>query len=101
MKLFFPYLEWEVLREPVTITEVKDKPELPKGQKRIVIDRDDNYNLRATLSFNSPLGNDLPTPSAAAGSFSEKFDIQGSYYDLVHYTLESCLIENTTIRLVP
>lgn len=99
LKHFFPYLEWEVLREPVTITEVEDKPELPKGQKRIVIDRDDNYNLRATLSFISPLKIDLPKPSAA-GSFAEGFDIQGSYYDLVHYTLESCVIGNTTIRLV-
>jgi hypothetical protein len=101
MRLFFPYLEWEVLREPVTITEVEDETELPKGQKRIVIDRDDNYNLRATLSFNSHLGDDLPKPSAVVGSFPEEFDIQGSYHDLVHYTLESCLIKNTTIRLAP
>lgn len=102
MKLFFPYLEWEALREPVTITKVEDDSELPKGQKRIVIDRDDNYTIRATLFFNSPIGEDLPRPiAAAAGSFPETFDVQGSNYDVVHYTLESCLIKNRTLRLAP
>jgi len=34
-----PYLEWEILREPVAIYKVADRTELPKGQKRIMINR--------------------------------------------------------------
>jgi len=88
-----PYLEWELLREPITLSKVEDRAELPEGPKKIVIDRDEDYNLRATLfSKNSAFGGDLHQSPAVAGSFPETFDTQGSHSDLVHYTLESCLI---------
>ena len=46
-KLFPPYLEWEILREPVTISKVEDTSELPKGKKKISINRDEEYKLYA------------------------------------------------------
>lgn len=101
MENFLPYLEWEVLRKPITISEVEDRKELPKGKKNIMIDRDEDYNLRATLYFEDSdfLGRRGET-SPAAGSFLERFDIQGSYLDFTAYTLESCLIGKTTIHRI-
>lgn len=95
-KFVLPYLEWEVLREPITISKVDDRTELPKGKKKIVINRDEDYNLRATLYFKDStiLSDRVPD---VAGSFPETFNIQGSHSDLVCYTLESCLIADTTI----
>lgn len=87
------YLEWEVLLEPVTISKVDDRPELPKGKKKIMISRDEDYNLRARLHFeDSTFEEDLHQSSNVAGSFTEGFDIQGSRSDIVHYDLESCTI---------
>lgn len=100
-KTFLPYLEWEILREPITITKVDSRIELPKGKKKIVVNRDEDYNLRATLYFkDSAFKGDLRQSSAIAGSFPERFDIQGSYFDSVFYTLESCLIGDTTIHMI-
>ena len=95
-----PYLEWEVLREPITVPKVDDRIELPKGQKKIVINRDEDYNLKATLYFK---GNDvlraLVRVPDVVGALAETFDIQGgSYSDRVYYTLESCLINNATLH---
>jgi len=96
-----PYLEWEILREPVAIYKVADRTELPKGQKRIMINRDEDYNLKATLHFKDPeFDRHFQRLSDVAGSFPETFDIQGSHSDLIHYTLESCLIGGITIHLV-
>jgi hypothetical protein len=33
-------LEWEVLREPITVTKVDDRSELPKGEKKITVSRE-------------------------------------------------------------
>ena len=41
--------EWEVLREPITVPKIEDTKELPEGQKKIVITRDDHYKLQAVL----------------------------------------------------
>ena len=96
-----PYLEWELLREPITISKVDDRIELPRGKKKIIISRDEDYNLKATLYFkDSTFRRDRRQSSAVAGSFPEGFDIQGSYFDLRYYTLESCLIGGTTIHLI-
>jgi len=96
-KSVLPYLEWEVLSEPITISKVDDRAELPKGPKKITINRDEDYNLRATLYFKDPSFMSDRGPDVA-GSFPETFDIQGSYSDLVYYTLESCLIGDITIH---
>lgn len=94
----FPYLEWEVLREPITISNVDDRMELPKGQKKIVVNRDDDYNLTARLHFKDPdFYKLMRQQSAEPGSFAETFDIHGSYYDHLHCTLESSLIKATKI----
>ena len=102
MKDFFlPYLEWEVLHEPITISKVDDRTELPQGKKKIVVDRDEDYNLRGTLYFKDPtFEGDLGQLSAVAGSFTEGFDIKGSCYDSVFCTLETCVIGKTTLRWI-
>ncbi len=88
-----PYLEWEVLVEPVTITEVDDRPELPKGKKEIKIERDEDYNLKARLHFEDSIFEEGLRPSSGvAGSFAEGFDIQGSHFDIIHYSLKSCTL---------
>ncbi|MCD6513294.1 MAG: hypothetical protein J7L07_00045 [Candidatus Odinarchaeota archaeon] len=93
---FLPYLEWEVLREPITIPNIDDIKELPKGQKKIVITRDEHYNLRVVLSIKSdPKSIDLffekVLKTIVPGSFVELFEITGSdQNDLRQYTLESC-----------
>jgi len=89
-----PWLEWEVLREPITIPNVDDAEELPEGNKKIVITRDEHHNLQAVLSmkgdcefFRKETKNTVP------GSFIELFEISGSdQYESERYTLESCHI---------
>jgi hypothetical protein len=89
-----PWLEWEVLREPINIPNVDDAEELPEGKKKIVITRDEHYNLQAVLSmkgdcefFRKETKNTVP------GSFIELFEISGSdQYESKRYTLESCHI---------
>jgi hypothetical protein len=78
-----PYLEWEVLQEPITIPEVDNKKELPEGQNKIVINRDENYNLRAVLSTEGDHKFFAENISAI-----KPFTITDS--DDRHYTLESC-----------
>ena len=80
-----PHLEWEVLQEPIIIPEVDDKKELPQGQKKIAITRDERYNLRVVLSTEGD------RKFFAKGIFAIKpFTITGSdFYDR-RYTLESC-----------
>jgi hypothetical protein len=97
---FLPYLEWEILSKPVTFDKVEDRKELPEGYKKIMIDRDDNYNLRATLSFKSSVfAASFSKLPSIAGSFPETFDVDG-FSDFARYTLESCLIENVTTHLI-
>jgi len=89
----FPY-EWEVLREPITVPKIDDTKELPEGQKKIVITRDDHYKLQAVLStkgdpefFRKKAKNIVP------GSFVEPFEITGSdQHNWRRYTLESCYL---------
>jgi hypothetical protein len=101
-KIILPYLEWEVLREPITISKVEDRTEIPKGEKKIAINRDEDYNLRATLYFEDlASGEVLRQSSAVVGSFHEGFDVQGSRMESIFYTLESCLIGTTTFHVMP
>jgi len=80
-----PHLEWEVLQEPIIIPEVDNKKELPEGQKKIVITRDESYNLRAVLSTEGD------HKFFTKGIFAIKpFTIAGSDFYGRRYTLESC-----------
>jgi hypothetical protein len=93
-----PYLDWECLNEPMTITQVEDRTELPVGKKKIMVNRDNEYNLLGTLYFkDSPREVAWRHPSNIAGEVSKGFDINGSS-DLANCTLESCLIGDTTIH---
>lgn len=89
-----PYLEWEVLREPITIPKVEDARELPEGPKKIVINRDECYKLQALLSMkgDSKLFTEK-IKDVVPGSFVKPFEITGSDQDgFIHYTLESCCL---------
>lgn len=83
-----PHLEWEVMREPITIPKLDDTKELPEGQKEIRITRDESYNLQAAL-FTESRPNRL-TKSIVPCRFAELFEITGfDSYDR-RCTLESC-----------
>jgi hypothetical protein len=83
-----PHLEWEVMREPITIPKVDDTRELPEGENEIKITRDESYNLQAAL-FTKSRPNRL-TKSIVPYRFAELFEIKGSdSYDR-RCTLESC-----------
>jgi len=92
-KLFPPYLEWEILREPVTISKVEDTSELPKGKKKISINRDEEYKLKATIHFEDPFPRSLYRQAhhRVAGSFADLYDIKGSSNYAV-YTIESAAL---------
>ena len=101
-KFVLPYLEWEVLHKPITIPKVNDIKELPEGQKRIKIDRDERYKLRGILIFEGDyklLLKELHRLNVApAGSFVKTFEIQGSNQSgFKCYTLESCSISGGKI----
>jgi hypothetical protein len=88
--VFLPYLEWEFMNKPLSITTVNDYERLPKGQKKITMARDDDYNLKAVLDFEDinfdALYNSNQPP---AGSFIEYFEITGSDYKGAYlFTLE-------------
>jgi hypothetical protein len=91
-----PYLEWDFLNKPVSITKVDDNDNLPKGKKKILIERDEDYNLKAILQFEDPkFGH---TSSNVAGSFSKGFQISGySNSGLLSCVLESCHVGNIHI----
>jgi hypothetical protein len=85
------YLDWDFLQKPVTITKIVDNINLPRGAKKVVLERDNEYNLKGTLKFEDlkffPRCNDV------AGIFYEGFDIQGfSDNDSTSFILESCHI---------
>ena len=90
-EVFLPYLEWEFMNKPVTITSVNDNPHLPKGEKRITVARNEDYQLNTMLEFNDLdfILND--SNEAPAGSFVKYFDATGSDYLAYHlFTLENC-----------
>jgi len=94
-----PWLEWEVLREPINIPNVDDAEELPEGKKKIVINRDEHYNLQAVLSMNGDCEFfRKETKNTVPGSFIELFEISGSNITGgAQYTLESCYIAETHV----
>ena len=89
-----PYIEWEFMNKPITISSVNEHPRLPNGSKKIIVTRDEDYNLKAVLTFNDYnfiFPNPLNEPPA--GSFIEYFDITGSDYLATYlFTLENCHI---------
>ena len=81
------------MTKPLSITTVNEHVRLPKGQKKITVTRDEDYNLEATLEFDD-FG--FQTIDAPAGTFIETFDITGSDYNDLHlFSLENCHIGGT------
>ena len=81
------HLEWEVMREPITILKA-DGEKLPQGQNKIVITRDEYYMLRAVLS--TERRPEFFTKVRDRHGFVEPFDITIPDFHGRHYTLESC-----------
>jgi hypothetical protein len=83
--------DWDFVQKPISITKLIDNVHLPKGEKKIVVERDDEYNLKGTLNFEDP--SFFPRRNEVAGTFHKGFDIQGfSNDDSILYALESCHI---------
>lgn len=91
------------MNKPISITTVNDYERLPKGQKKIVIDRDEDYNLRAVLHFGDlDFGASYYSAVAAvpAGSFVNYFEITGSDYKKHNlYTLENSYVNPPETRI--
>jgi hypothetical protein len=89
--------EWEVLREPITVPKIDDTKELPDGQKKIVITRDDHYKLQAVLyTKGDPEFFRKKAKNIVPGSFVEPFEIIGSdQHNWRRYTLESCYLSSS------
>jgi hypothetical protein len=89
-----PDLEWELMTKPLTVTKVNDNERLPKGQKRIIITRDNDYNLHGELEFeDNDFGSSYFCNQSSPGTFIKYFEITGSNHsDSRQYTLENCYI---------
>ena len=98
---FFPHLEWEVLRQPVTFNKIDQNDHLPKNPKEIRISRDEEYNLKAFLEFKVPssIGKNIKKKPNVEDSVGKPFSINSSS-DGVSYTLESVLIGSTNITRI-
>ena len=97
---FPPHLEWEFMNKPISITTVNEHESLPKGQKKIVIDRDEDYNLRAVLHFKDTDFMFASKSTDVPGSYIDTFEITGSDYINYHfYTLESSYIRSVQRRM--
>jgi hypothetical protein len=91
------FIDWDFLRNPISITKIVDHIKLPKGVKKIVVERDDDYNLKGTLKFED--FKFLPERDRVAGSFDEGFKIEGISDDgLISYALDSCHIGSISFK---
>src|SRR4030066_951722 len=85
------FIDWDFLRNPVSIDKIADNINLPKGVKRIVFERDDDYNLKGTLKLEDL--EFLRKSNNVAGSFDKGFNIEGFSDDgQISYNIESCHI---------
>jgi hypothetical protein len=90
-------MDWDFLRSSISITKIVDNIKLPKGKKKIVLERDNNYNLKGTLKFNDQKF--LPDHDVVAGSFEKGFNIEGvSDNGSISYILESCDIGKISFK---
>jgi len=91
------FIDWDFLKNPVFINKIVDHANLPKGAKKIVLERDDDYNLKGTLKFE-----DLkffPKNNVVSGSFDKGFNITGvSDDDSISYVLESCHVDHIVLK---
>ncbi|MBN1245522.1 hypothetical protein JXA31_08010 [Candidatus Bathyarchaeota archaeon] len=89
--------DWDFLKNPVTINEIVDHAKLPQGAKKIILERDDNYNLKGTLKFEDLKF--LPERDVVAGSFDAGFKVEGISDDgLTSCVLESCHIGSISFK---
>lgn len=85
------FIDWDFLKNPVSIDRIADNINLPKGAKKIIFERDDNYNLKGTLKLEDL--EFLRKSNVVAGSFDKGFSIEGFSDDgSISYNIESCHI---------
>jgi hypothetical protein len=88
-------MDWDFLKNPISIDKISDNINLPKFIKKIVLERDEDYNLKGTLKFEDTTF--FPKHNEVAGSFDEGFIIEGASDDnSIAYTLDSCHIRKVT-----
>jgi hypothetical protein len=94
-----PNLEWEMLGDSITIPQVKDETELPPGEKKIIVNRDEEYNLKAVLDFKDDPKERKWWESTfgTAGGIVRRFDVKGST-DFGTISLESCLLSGINVH---
>jgi hypothetical protein len=91
------FIDWDFLKNPICIDKIIDNAKLPSGIKRIILERDENYNLKCTLNFQDYKF--APQRDDVAGTFDKGFNIEGSSIDgALSYLLESCHIGGTTLN---
>ncbi|MFZ7138356.1 MAG: hypothetical protein ACOWW1_08055 [archaeon] len=95
---FFPHLEWEALRQPVTFSKIDQNDRLPKKPKEIKISRDEEYNLKAFLEFEITSSDEenIWKKHVVKGSVKKPFYINSSSHG-ISYTLESVLIGSVNV----
>ena len=92
---FLPYLEWDFINKPISITTVEEHEQLPSGQKIIAINRNEDYNLKAILQFednNYIFSKDKTT--GVVGTAIRTFTIKGLDEEECKYELESSHVGN-------
>ena len=91
-----PYLEWEVLNEPILIRNVFQDARLPRGETTIHITRDEDYKLKTIVNFKDPTFDAQAEKTRdVPGSFAENFDIIIPDFNSCSYTFESAIIGGT------
>jgi hypothetical protein len=91
------FIDWDFLKNPVSINKIVDHINLPNGVKKIVLERDDDHNLKGTLKFEDLKF--LPKRDDAAGSFDQGFNVEGISDDgSISYVLESCHIGSIAFK---
>jgi hypothetical protein len=93
----FLWLEWEALGKPVLFDTICDNEKLPKQTKKIEIQRNQDYNLQAILFFKDNIF--YPHSNGITGSFKKGFEVNGSDSRHRNYTLESCHVGATHIKI--
>jgi hypothetical protein len=93
-------IEWEALQDKWEIENVEESPALPQGAEGIVVWRNDQYRIEATVTGTpaGTVGDMLPT-YGKLGSLIPDFEIEGSgMRGSVDYKLSHCILGPISIK---
>jgi hypothetical protein len=88
------FIDWDFFKSPSSIAKVSDIASFPEGEKEIVLQRDDEYNLTGKLYFQDKTFfqkiHDERNKENVAGKVYDGFDVIGSYSNNALISLKSC-----------